>query len=56
MLQELVTAKGGHAGLDATRAQSDENEAHHGERAKEGNSSRNTQSGLRQDWGAFSPG
>lgn len=53
MLLELVTAKGGHAGLDASCAQSDEDEAHHGERAEEENSSTSTQSGLRQDCGAL---
>lgn len=46
MVQELVAAKGSHAGLDASRAQGNEDEAHHGERA-EGE----TAQALSQMWG-----
>lgn len=35
MLLELVSAKGSHTGLDASSAQSDEDEAHHGQSAGE---------------------
>lgn len=42
MLLELVATKGSHTGLDASCAQSNEDEAHHGEGA-EGNSSTSTQ-------------
>lgn len=56
MLLELVATKGGHAGLDASCAQSDEDEAHHGERAEGEKSSSRSSSETRKTFSSHGLG